>query len=167
MVPTKVSVASFVNGLKDERRKQEANALIAMMKQVTGEQPVMWGPSIIGFGSYHYKYESGREGDAPRAGFSPRGAALTVYCMPGFPAERELLDRLGPHKTSVSCLYIKRLEDVDQDVLREIVERTYGASNVQYPPTSRTAGRRSAPSGTRAAGRSSRGSPSRRSGAGR
>lgn len=132
-LPTKVGVETFVNGLDDERRRREATALIAMMKKVTGENPVMWGPSIIGFGRYHYKYASGREGDAPRAGFSPRSAALTVYCMPGFAAQRDLLDRLGPHKTSVSCLYIRRLDDVDADVLRTIVERSFEAVSQQYP----------------------------------
>ena len=133
MVPTKVSVQTFVNGLDDERRRREATTLISMMKKVTGEKPVMWGPTIIGFGSYHYRYASGREGDAPRAGFSPRSAALTVYCMPGFTAHRDLLDRLGPHKTSVSCLYIRRLDDVDQDVLRAIIERTFAEMNKRYP----------------------------------
>src|SRR5687767_12726194 len=95
-VPTKVSVQTFVNGLDDERRRREAKALISMMKEITGEKPVMWGPSIIGFGSCHYEYASGREGDMPRAGFSPRSTALTVYCTPGFAAYRDLLGRLGP-----------------------------------------------------------------------
>jgi hypothetical protein len=133
MVPTKVSVQTYVDGLDDERRRREATALISMMKKVTGEKPVMWGSSIIGFGSYHYKYASGHEGDAPRAGFSPRSTALTVYCVPGFAAQRDLLDRLGPHKTSVSCLYIRRLDDVDVDVLRAIVERTFEEVNKRYP----------------------------------
>ena len=133
MVPTKVSVRAFVDGLADERRRREATALISMMKKVTGERPVMWGPSIIGFGRYHYQYASGREGDAPRAGFSPRSAALTVYCMPGFAAQRTLLSRLGPHKTSVSCLYIRRLDDVDTDVLTAIVERSFDEVNERYP----------------------------------
>ena len=133
MVPTKVSVQTFVNGLDDERRRQEATSLISMMKEVTGEEPVMWGPSIIGFGSYHYRYASGREGDAPRAGFSPRSGALTVYCVPSFAAQRGLLGRLGPHKTSVSCLYIRRLDDVDVNVLRVIVERSFKEVNKRYP----------------------------------
>ncbi len=133
MLPTKVSVETFVSGLDDEQRRREATALISMMKKVTGEEPVMWGSGIIGFGSYHYKYASGREGDAPRAGFSPRSAALTVYCMPGFAAHGDLLGRLGPHKTSVSCLYIRRLDDVDVDVLRAIVERSFAEMNRQYP----------------------------------
>jgi hypothetical protein len=133
MVPTKVSVQTFVNGLDDERRQREAIAVISMMKKITGQKPVMWGSSIIGFGSYHYKYASGREGDAPRAGFSPRSAALTVYCMRGFAARRDLLSRLGPHKTSVCCLYIRRLDEVDLDVLRAIVERTFKEVNKRYP----------------------------------
>ena len=92
----------------------------------------MWGPTIIGFGSYHYKYASGHEGDAPRAAFSPRSAALTVYCMPGL-AQGDLLRRLGPHKISVSCLYIRHLDDVDTDVLRALVERSFKAVNKRYP----------------------------------
>ncbi len=132
--PTKVSVQSFVDGLDDERRRREAKTLISMMRKLTGEKPVMWGPSIVGFGRYHYKYASGREGDAPRAGFSPRKAALTVYCVPGFGAQSALLRRLGPHTTSVSCLYIRKLEDVDLDVLREIVERSVTQMARLYPP---------------------------------
>ncbi len=131
--PTKVSVQSFVDGLDDERRRREAKTLISMMKKLTGEKAVMWGPSVVGFGRYHYKYATGREGDAPRAGFSPRKAALTVYCVPGFSAQTDLLRRLGPHTTSVSCLYIRRLEDVDLDVLRQIVERSVAQMNRLYP----------------------------------
>jgi hypothetical protein len=135
MVPTKASVRTFVNGLDDERRRRDATALISLMREITGEKPVMWGPSIIGFGSYHYRYASGREGDAPRAGFSPRGAALTVYCVRGFTAQRELLRRLGSHKTGVCCLYIRRLEDVDLDALRAVIEHSFDEVNEQYPPT--------------------------------
>jgi len=133
MKPTKVSVQSFVDGLDDERRRREAKTLISMMKKLTGEKPVMWGPSIVGFGSYHYKYASGREGDAPRAGFSPRKAALTVYCVPGFASQRDLLRRLGPHTTSVSCLYIRDLGKVDLDVLRELIERSVDQVQRMYP----------------------------------
>lgn len=130
MVPTKASVQAFVKGLESERRRREATALISMMKTITGEKPVMWGPSIIGFGRFHYTYASGREGDSPRAAFSPRSAALTVYCMP---APRELLGRLGPHTSSVSCLYIRRLDDIDVDVLRAIVEHSFKEANEKYP----------------------------------
>jgi len=94
------------------------------MREVTGCEPKMWGPSIVGFGRYHYKYESGREGDWPLTGFSPRKQALTVYIMAGFRRYEELLDRLGKHKTGKSCLYLKRLEDVDLEVLRELVHES-------------------------------------------
>ena len=95
------------------------------MRSVTGEPPVMWGPSIIGFGSYHYRYESGRSGDAPLAGFSPRKANLVVYLVGGF-EERypELLEQLGPHRTGKACLYLRRLGEVDLDALRQLVERS-------------------------------------------
>ena len=122
--PTKVTVASFIRGIADERRRDECKVMLPLMREVTGERPVMWGTSIIGFGQYHYKYASGREGDWLRTGFSPRKQSLTVYCMPGFKQQSDLLQRLGPHKTSVSCLYIRRLEDVDLDVLRAIVARS-------------------------------------------
>lgn len=122
--PTAVEPSAFIAALNDERRRRESDALIELMREVTGEEPVMWGPSIVGFGSYHYKYESGREGDMPRAGFSPRKAAMTVYCTPGFTEQSDLLEQLGPHKTGSSCLYIRRLDDVDLDVLRQIVARS-------------------------------------------
>jgi len=104
-----------------------------MMAKITGKPPVMWGPSIVGYGTYSYKYASGREGDWPRAGFSPRKGAITVYCMPGFTKKKDLLAKLGPHKTSVSCLYIKRLDDVDLDVLAEIVKRDLAQMATLYP----------------------------------
>lgn len=104
------------------------------MKDVTGEPPVMWGDSIVGFGTYHYTYASGREGDWPRTGFSPRKQSMTVYCMPGFQHQRDLLARLGPHKTSVSCLYLRNLDDVDLDVLRAIVARSLQQMEATYGP---------------------------------
>lgn len=131
--PTDVSAAAFIASLTDERRRAEAGTLVDLLTEVTGEKPVMWGPSIVGFGSYHYTYASGREGDWPRAGFSPRKAAMTVYCMPGFDKQRDLLDRLGPHKTGASCLYIRNLADVDLEVLREIVERSVEHMARSYP----------------------------------
>jgi hypothetical protein len=114
---------SFIAGLSDERRQRECKTLLTLMTELTGEPPVMWG-SIVGFGTYHYKYASGREGDWPRTAFSPRKQSITVYCMPGFKNQQDLLSRLGPHKTSVSCLYIRKLEDVDLGVLREVVARS-------------------------------------------
>ena len=95
-----------------------------MMKKATKAQPKMWGPSIVGFGDYRYKYESGREGDWFRAGFSPRKNALTLYVMSGFPKHAELMSKLGKHKTGKGCLYIKQLADVDMRVLEQLIERS-------------------------------------------
>ncbi len=106
--------------------------MLALMKRVTGEEPVMWGDSIVGFGSYHYRYASGREGDWPLAGFSPRKRALTVYIMSGFAKHDQLLSRLGKHATGKSCLYINRLEDVDMEVLRELVECSVAEVSARY-----------------------------------
>jgi hypothetical protein len=130
--PTAVSPEAFIAGLDNERRRSEAQTLLDLMSAATGEKPAMWGSSIVGFGTYHYTYASGREGDAPRAGFSPRKAALTVYCMPGF--DSDLLGRLGPHKTGVACLYIRNLADVDLEVLRQIVARSIEVLAEKYPP---------------------------------
>ena len=134
--PTDVNPRSFIAGLVDERRRSEAETLLELMTSITGEKPVMWGgPSIVGFGSYHYQYASGREGDWPRTGFSPRKAALTVYCVPGFDSQRDLLARLGPHKTGASCLYIRKLEDVDLEILRQMVARSIEYMADKYPQT--------------------------------
>ncbi len=120
--PTKASVAKFVAAVEDEARRADCAVLMEMMERVTGATPVMWGPSIVGFGSYHYRYASGREGDWMLAGFSPRKRDLTVYVMAGFQGKEKLLARLGRHKTSAGgCLYLKRLADVDLAVLEELV----------------------------------------------
>jgi hypothetical protein len=119
--PTDASVAAFVAGLADERRRADSERLIALMSNVTGEPATMWGPSIIGFGSYHYRYASGREGDTPLVGFSPRKTALTLYASAGEDERAELLARLGPHKVGKSCVYVKRLSDVDEQVLADLV----------------------------------------------
>ena len=125
MVPTSADVDAFIDEVPNEHRRSDARALCELMRSVTGEPPVMWGPSIVGFGSYHYRYESGRTGDAPLAGFSPRKANLVVYLVGGFEDRYpKLLDELGPHKTGKACLYLKRLRDVDLDVLRQLVERS-------------------------------------------
>jgi hypothetical protein len=123
--PTEVKVADFLASVPDERRRADGDRLCEIMTEITGEQPTMWGPSIVGFGSYHYKYESGHEGDGPVAGFSPRKANLVVYLTGDF-VERypALLEKLGPHKSSKACLYLKRLSDVDEAVLRELISRT-------------------------------------------
>lgn len=122
--PTDADVEAFLNAVDNERKRADSFAILKMMKEVTGEEPVMWGPSIVGFGSVHYKYASGREGDMGLTGFSPRKANLTLYITDGFDKYGDLLARLGKHKTSVSCLYINKLADVDQDVLRELVRRS-------------------------------------------
>ena len=125
MVPTTTDVDAFLDAVPDENRQAEASAVIELMRSVTGEPPVMWGSSIVGFGSYQYRYESGRTGAAPLAAFSPRKANLVVYLLDGFQDRYpELLERLGSHKAGKSCLYLKRLGDVDLNVLRELIERS-------------------------------------------
>lgn len=123
-VPTGASVDEFLAAVEDEGRRRDCEVLRGLMREITGEEPQMWGPSIIGFGSYRYRYASGREGDWPLAGFSPRKRDLTVYVMAGFSQYEELMERLGKHRTGKSCLYLKRLDDVDLDVLRELVSRS-------------------------------------------
>jgi hypothetical protein len=123
-VKTKVNEASvegFLNSVADEQARKDSFEILKMMKQVTKEEPKMWGASIVGFGSYHYKGASGREGDWMLIGFSPRKQNLTLYLMHGFEVHQDLLKKLGKHKTSMGCLYIKKLEDVDKKVLKELV----------------------------------------------
>jgi hypothetical protein len=115
------SVAGFLAGVADAGRRADAQAVCALMTEVTGTPPVMWGTSIVGFGSYRYTYASGQRGEWPAVGFSPRKQALTVYLSEGFAGYAELLGRLGKHTTGKSCLYLKRLSDVDRDVLSELV----------------------------------------------
>ena len=118
------SVEGFLNSIKDKQTRADCFEILKLMKQVTKEEPKMWGASIVGFGSYHYKSASGREGDWMLTGFSPRKQNLTLYLMSGFDAHADLLKKLGKHKTSVGCLYIKKLEDVDKKVLKELVVET-------------------------------------------
>ncbi len=118
------SVEGFLNSIKDEQTRADCFEILKLMKQVTKEEPKMWGASIVGFDSYHYKSASGREGDWMLTGFSPRKQNLTLYLMSGFDAHADLLKKLGKHKTSVGCLYIKKLEDVDKKVLKELVVET-------------------------------------------
>lgn len=125
--PTKVSVDAFLDGVERPGRRADGRALRAMMERVTGEPAVMWGPSIVGFGAYHYRYASGHEGDMCRIGFSPRSAHLVLY-VGGFPDYEALLARLGKHKRSKACLYLGKLADVDPAVLEEIVRLTYEAT---------------------------------------
>ena len=118
--PTAASVAEFLDGVAP-RRQEESEKLIALMREISGHEPVLWGPSIIGFGSTHYRYESGREGDMPVLAFSPRKARLTIY-FDGFDQYADQLARLGKHASSVSCLYVNKLDDIDLGVLREMLE---------------------------------------------
>src|SRR4051794_12930389 len=123
--PSQASVTEFLAAVTDPRRRADAEAVCALMSEVTGAQPVMWGPSIIGFGSYHYKYASGREGDAAAVGFSPRKGNLALYGLTYAPESARLLARLGKHKTSVACLYVNKLADINLDVLKELIELGY------------------------------------------
>lgn len=121
---TDASVAAFVEAIQDDRRRADARAILDLMQEVTGEPATMWGESIVGFGRYHYKYESGREGDWFLTGFSPRKQNLTLYIMAGFDQYDDLMDRLGKYRTGKSCLYVKSLDQIDQTVLRELVARS-------------------------------------------
>jgi len=122
---TGAPVAEFLAQIPEERRREDARRLCALMQEITGEPPAMWGTSIAGFGSYHYRYASGHEGDAPLASFSPRSQHLAIYLVGGFEERyRPALARLGPHKTGKGCLYLKRLDDVDIDALRELIDRS-------------------------------------------
>ena len=119
--PTNASVEEFLNQVPDDARREDCFKVAKMMEEITGEKPKMWGPSIVGFGSYHYKYASGQEGDWPIAAFSPRKQDLTLYLLPGFAESGELLKQLGKHRTGVSCLYIKRLSDVHVPTLKKLI----------------------------------------------
>lgn len=114
-------VMDFIRSVPNETSKNDSVRLLDIFSSASGFTPVMWGPSIIGFGSYHYKYESGHEGDAPIVGFSPRKDALSVYLSTGFEGRGQLLEKLGKHKTSKACLYIKKLADIDVSVLEEMI----------------------------------------------
>lgn len=122
--PNAGDVRAYLNQVPDERKRADCFTLLQLMEEVTGEPPVMWGDSIVGYGQYHYKYASGREGDWFLTGFAPRKQALTVYIMAGFDEYDSLMAKLGKHSTGSSCLYIKRLEQIDLDVLRDLVARS-------------------------------------------
>jgi hypothetical protein len=130
--PTKLSVAAFIDALTDQTRRTDAKALVKLMQNAAGEKPKMWGPSIIGFGSYHYRYDSGREGDMPLIAFSPRKTASVLYNLTGFDEAKELLAKLGKHTTGKGCLYIKRLADVDEKALESLVVQALVALRARY-----------------------------------
>ena len=121
---TNASVKDFLNKIEDEERRKDCFAVAKMMEEITGDKPKMWGPSIVGFGSYHYKYASGHEGDWPISAFSPRKKDLTIYIMPGFQESAELLEALGKHTTGKSCLYIKRLSDIHLPTLKKLIKES-------------------------------------------
>jgi hypothetical protein len=125
-------VLKFLQSVEHEKRKEDSLVVLELMKEVTGEEPKMWGSSIVGFDQYHYKYDSGREGDFFKVGFSPRKQSLTVYIMPGFERYEELMDQLGKYKTGKSCLYINKLEDVDMEVLGQLIRESYEYMNKKY-----------------------------------
>lgn len=130
-VETALSVAAFVKKVDDPQRQADCNQLIEIMQKQTGFEPKMWGPSIIGFGSYHYKYESGHEGDAPMVGFSPRKAEFSLY-IPNFEGKEKLLEKFGKHKTAKACVYIKKLADVDVKVLEKLVTHSIKHYKTKY-----------------------------------
>jgi hypothetical protein len=130
--PTKVSPASFINGIENEQRRKDCREIAKVMEEITGEPPKMWGPSIIGFGKYHYKYESGREGDMLRVGFSPRKQNLTLYIWWAL-EDKAAMAKLGRYKTGKSCLYIKSLDDIDRKVLRSLIARSVDEMKKRYP----------------------------------
>lgn len=128
--PTGVSVDAFLDGVADPQRRADAHKVRALMERLSGEPAAMWGPSIVGFGRYHYKYDSGHQGDMARIGFSPRARELVLYL---FPRHQALMDRLGKYRTGKACLYIKRLAEVDEAVLEELVAEALAYMNEKYP----------------------------------
>ncbi len=131
---TGASVEDFLAAVTPERRRRDCLVLLDLFRRVTGLEPKMWGPRIVGFGRYHYKYDSGREGDWPLTGFAPGKAALSVYIMPGFGDYGALLKQLGKHRTGVSCLTINKLDDVDLSVLEALVRAGYDTMRLRYVP---------------------------------
>lgn len=129
---TKLSVTGFINSIDDKQKRADARKVAAMMRKATGKRAKMWGSSMVGYGTYHYKYESGREGDFMVTGFSPRKQALTVYVMPGFSHFDKLMAKLGKYKTGKSCLYIKRLSDVDEKVLERLIDSSVKHMRKKY-----------------------------------
>ena len=130
--PTGTSVAVFLQSIEDRQKRKDAKTVRSIMKKITGARPRLWGTSIVGFGTYHYKYASGREGDWMMTGFSPRKQALTIYIMNGFNRYGSLMKKLGRYKTGKSCLYIKHLSDIDLDVLTRLIERSWKDMQTTY-----------------------------------
>ena len=131
--PTKASVTEFLNSIEHQGRREDSFVLLELFNRVTGLEPVMWGDSMVGYGQYHYKYKSGREGDFFLTGFSPRKAQMTIYIMPGFKQYTEQLKKLGKHKNSVSCLYVSRISNIDLKILEELIVDSVKRMREIYP----------------------------------
>ena len=125
---TNASVEKFLNQIPDETKREDCFQVARMMQEITGKEPKMWGPSIVGFDSYHYKYASGHEGEWPITAFSPRKQDLTIYMMPGFTEQEDLMKQLGKHRAAKSCLYIKRLSDVHVPTLKKLIRQSVKAA---------------------------------------
>ncbi|MBT8070975.1 MAG: DUF1801 domain-containing protein [Xanthomonadales bacterium] len=131
--PTRLKVSEFIAGIEDKRKRADCRELMKLMREITGNRATMWGSSIVGFGKYHYKYASGREGDFFLTGFAPRKQALTMYIISGFKGHAGLMKKLGKFKTGKSCLYVKTLDDIDRDVLKELVTESVAYMRETYP----------------------------------
>ncbi len=131
---TTEDVSDFINKVDNAKKREDSFTLISLFQKITGKEPKMWGPSIIGFGTYHYKYASGHEGDAPLAGFSPRRNALVIYMSNEFEKREELLKSLGKHKSTKACVYFNKLEDIELNVLEKIIINSIADVNQLYPP---------------------------------
>lgn len=130
--PNDRSVAAFIASVESSQKREDSQTLLSLTQEITGEQPVMWGESIVGFGSYHLKYQSGRELDWMLAGFSPRKQSMTIYMMGGFENQEELLSKIGKAKHSVGCLYVKKLEDIDLNVLSDMIKLSIATVKNRY-----------------------------------
>jgi hypothetical protein len=131
--PTEQSVEAFISKIPGEQVRDDCNTLIRLMKKITGEEPKMWGPSIVGFGRYHYKYDSGHEGYSCLTGFSPRKPAITLYAMPGFEGDKSLVNDLGKYKAGKGCLYVKRLSDINLGALEKLIAISVHRLKATYP----------------------------------
>ena len=130
--PTQLKVSDFISGIEDKVKRDDCRELMKLMAKVTGNRAKMWGSAIVGYGKYHYKYESGREGDFFLTGFSPRKQALSIYIVSGFSINPELMEKLGKYKTGKSCLYVKKLDDVDRSVLAQLVKESVAYIRNKY-----------------------------------
>ncbi|HVW95491.1 MAG TPA: DUF1801 domain-containing protein [Mucilaginibacter sp.] len=131
--PTTASVKEFLDEKAEGQARKDCDTIAALMEKVTGEKPVMWGPSIVGFGKYHYQYDSGHQGEMCITGFSPRAANLTLYVIAGSDGQADLLARLGKHKSSKGCLYIKKLADIDISILEELIRNSVSHIRTKFP----------------------------------